>query len=273
MRDMNKWSQATLAEIARVTERTVQRVENGEPASLETRRALARAFGCDDLDIFEKPWPFPNVEKLKAHSAELDKTTVVVPITRIRDARTLRTMTESAECSATEELGELAPEAREAFASIVDYLRDYNDVSDLYSMAQRLEVDRDLDASLKTVAEAGAVVGAITTRESPIQIRRAGLLAAGLDLHLFRPCAKRCSTGQRARTEGPQIRVVSGRLDLRLRLAAARAFRLGELPTPKRLCGYQPTPCPLLPMRRSRAFCSRQFGPESSAFPARDCRA
>jgi transcriptional regulator with XRE-family HTH domain len=150
MRDINKWSQATLAEIARVTERTVQRVESGEPSSLDTRRALARAFGYDDLDIFEKPWPFPNVEKLKAHSAELDKTTLVVPVTRIRDARTLRTMAESAECSATEELGELAPEAREAFASIVDYLRDYKDVSDLYSMTQKLEVDRDLDASLRS---------------------------------------------------------------------------------------------------------------------------
>lgn len=55
MRDMNKWSQATLAEIARVTERTIQRVENGEPSSLDTRRALARAFGFEDLDAFDKP--------------------------------------------------------------------------------------------------------------------------------------------------------------------------------------------------------------------------
>jgi transcriptional regulator with XRE-family HTH domain len=150
----------TLAEIARVTERTIQRVENSEPSSLDTRRALARAFGYEDLDIFDKPWPFPNVEKLKAISAELDKTTAVIPITRVKDGRTLRTMTEGAESSATEELGELSPGAREAFASIVDYLRDYNDVHELYSMAQRLEVDRDIDALLKTISEEHAAVGA-----------------------------------------------------------------------------------------------------------------
>jgi transcriptional regulator with XRE-family HTH domain len=160
MREMNKWSQATLAELARLTERTVQRVENGEPSSLDTRRALARAFGYEDLDVFDKPWPFPNVEKLKAYSAELEKTTAVVPITRIEDARTLRTMMEGAESSATEELGELPTEAREAFASIVDYLRDYNDIRDAYSMTQRLDVDRDIGALLDTITNEGAVVGA-----------------------------------------------------------------------------------------------------------------
>jgi transcriptional regulator with XRE-family HTH domain len=160
MRDMNKWSQATLAEIARVTERTVQRVENGEPSSLDTRRALARAFGYEDLDIFDKPWPFPNVEKLKAYSAELEKTMVAVPITRIEDARTLRTTMEGAESSATEELGELSNEAREVFASIVDYLRDYNDIRDECSMSQRLDVDRDIGALLDTISNEGAVVGA-----------------------------------------------------------------------------------------------------------------
>lgn len=160
MRDTNKWSQATLAEIARVAERTIQRVESGEPSSLDTRRALALAFGYEDLDIFDKPWPLPNIGKLKAYSAELDKTMVVIPITRIQDARTLRTMTEGAESSAIEEIGDLAMEAREAFASVVDYLRDYNDVGDLYSISQRLDVDRDIDALLTTVADAGATVGA-----------------------------------------------------------------------------------------------------------------
>ena len=45
-------------------------------------------------------------------------------------------------------------------ASIVDYLHDYNDVRDEYSMSQRLDVDRDIDALLKTIADEGAVMGA-----------------------------------------------------------------------------------------------------------------
>lgn len=76
--------------------RTIQRVENGAPSSSDTRRAIAGAFKFDDLDVFNKPVRLPNIEKWKAFWAELDKTTVIVPITRIQDARTLRTMSEAA---------------------------------------------------------------------------------------------------------------------------------------------------------------------------------
>jgi transcriptional regulator with XRE-family HTH domain len=86
LREANKWTQETLAELAGLRERTIQRVENGEPSSLDTRRAIARAFKCADIDVFEKPWPFPNVEKLKAYNEEIERTTVVVPLTRIRKA-------------------------------------------------------------------------------------------------------------------------------------------------------------------------------------------
>src|SRR5690349_12905959 len=75
LREQHKWSQSTLAELSRLTDRTIQRVENGEPSSLDTRRALASAFGFEDIDIFEKPVPVPNAEKLKAFTAELEKTT------------------------------------------------------------------------------------------------------------------------------------------------------------------------------------------------------
>ena len=44
LREHNGWTQATLAEIAKLTERTIQRVESGEPSNLDTRRALASAF-------------------------------------------------------------------------------------------------------------------------------------------------------------------------------------------------------------------------------------
>ena len=165
-RNEHGWSQATLAEIAGLNERTIQRVENGEPSSPDTRRAIARAFECDDLDVFNKPVRRPNIEKLKAFWAELDRTTVIVPITRIQDARTLRTMSEAARGFAHDELGELSTEALEAFASIVDELQEYNDVGNFYSMSERLELDRDIDAHLKTIADAGAAFGAGLKHES-----------------------------------------------------------------------------------------------------------
>ncbi len=165
-RNEHGWSQATLAEIARLNERTIQRVENGEPSSFDTRRAIALAFKCDDPDVFNKPMRLPNIEKWKAYRDELDKTTVIVPITRIQDARTVRTMSEAARGFAVDELGELSTEARKAFASIVDELHEYNDFGKLYSMSERLELDRDIDAQLKTIADAGAAFGAGLKHES-----------------------------------------------------------------------------------------------------------
>lgn len=95
---------ATLAEKAGITERTVQRAENGEPSDLTTRRNLARAFGREDIDVFNKPCIALNVEKLKDDLAELEKTTVAYPITQIEDARTLRTVLEGCHTSERKKL-------------------------------------------------------------------------------------------------------------------------------------------------------------------------
>lgn len=41
----HNWSQDQLAEIAGVSSRTIQRIENGNPPSMETLKALAAGFG------------------------------------------------------------------------------------------------------------------------------------------------------------------------------------------------------------------------------------
>ena len=72
-RDMRSWSQEQLAEIARLTTRTVQRVEGGEPSSVDTRRALAAAFGFEDIDAFNKPYVIPTPEEAAAAKEQFDK--------------------------------------------------------------------------------------------------------------------------------------------------------------------------------------------------------
>ena len=47
MREARSWSQAHLADAARVNVRTVQRIEAGEPCSFETMLSLAAALGVD----------------------------------------------------------------------------------------------------------------------------------------------------------------------------------------------------------------------------------
>ncbi len=60
MRNLNKvreyrlaraWSQEQQAEMAGLSTRTVQRIENGDPPSLETLSALAAVFACKITDL------------------------------------------------------------------------------------------------------------------------------------------------------------------------------------------------------------------------------
>ena len=159
LRQASEWTQETLAELSGLTVRTIQRVEKGDPSSLDTRRALARGFGYDDLEVFNKPWPMLDPEKLKAQSEELERTTVVVHVTRVERSSGMRKMVEGAESSVCEELGTVSQEARKAFAYLVDNLRDYNDVRDCYSEHDKLGFDESLQSFLDTIAEQKAAVG------------------------------------------------------------------------------------------------------------------
>ncbi len=69
MREVFQWSQETLAELAGLNVRTVQRVENAKSASIDTRRALARAFDIEDIDTFNKPFVIPTEEEMKQEKA------------------------------------------------------------------------------------------------------------------------------------------------------------------------------------------------------------
>ena len=54
------WSQEQLAEVSGLSARTVQRIEKGQSASLETLKALAAAFGIEVSTLQESP--MSNVE-------------------------------------------------------------------------------------------------------------------------------------------------------------------------------------------------------------------
>src|SRR5207248_759695 len=50
-RENRGWSQEQLSEISDLSVRTVQRIESGQPASLETLKAIAAAFDLDVQDL------------------------------------------------------------------------------------------------------------------------------------------------------------------------------------------------------------------------------
>lgn len=158
-REAKQWTQATLAELSGLTERTVQRVEKGDNASHDTRCALARGFGFDNLNIFNEPIPMLNEEKYNTYLTELESSTVTVDIKRATKGRDVRSTIEGADSSVSDYVGEPAREAREVFAEFVDNLRDYNDIQDCFSDTQRLDFDNMLDELLARVQSHGCAVG------------------------------------------------------------------------------------------------------------------
>lgn len=49
LRETRKWSQELLSEISGIHVRTIQRIEKGKPASIDSYRALARAFDIEGI--------------------------------------------------------------------------------------------------------------------------------------------------------------------------------------------------------------------------------
>jgi hypothetical protein len=62
----------------------------------------------------------------------------------------------------------------------VDHLRDYNDVRNVHSMTQRLEVDSDIAKLLKAVEESGAAIGA-GLRQAKLRLKSDGPTQPPLD--------------------------------------------------------------------------------------------
>jgi len=87
-------TQETLAEISGLTVRTVQRVENGEPSSVDTRRALARAFKIENIDVFNKPHAFTSSKKIKKDAEEFKKNHLTFAVTVAATGKRLANLAE-----------------------------------------------------------------------------------------------------------------------------------------------------------------------------------
>lgn len=155
LREMRQWSQEQLAEIAGLNVRTIQRVEQGVSASLDTRRALARAFDCEDIDIFNRPLAIPSEEEIKAAKEKFDRENVTVKALPLTTGRQLATLAQNCPMDMSEPAFELTREAQEAFAALVDYFRDYRDCADLYNEVQKLDVYDEMQANIDALKALG----------------------------------------------------------------------------------------------------------------------
>jgi transcriptional regulator with XRE-family HTH domain len=156
-REAMEWSQETLAELSGLTVRTIQRVEAAQPSSLDTRRALARGFQIPDLDVFSKPNPFPTPEELEQQKADFDRQYLVLDAGVVDGRRIMAMLIERQGRGA---IGpgstvELPPAAQDAFATILDYVRDCMDVADVASRREMLGYGDEVDTHIAELRATG----------------------------------------------------------------------------------------------------------------------
>lgn len=161
-RDMRGWSQEQLAEISGLSARTVQRVEEGAASSLDTRRALAVAFGFEDVDAFNKPYVIPSAEEFAAEKERFERERITLKVTRVESGKQLAALAAGSNAWMFSEGVDLSGPAEEAFAGLSDYCRDYAECSELYSATDRLGVQEEVDTYLASLSREGVCLAAAT---------------------------------------------------------------------------------------------------------------
>ncbi|CAN7287492.1 helix-turn-helix transcriptional regulator [Caballeronia sp. LjRoot31] len=154
-REMRQWSQEQLADISGLNVRTIQRAEKGEPASLDTRRALARAFEFEDIDALSKPFTIPTEEELRTAKEKFYRENVTLAATPLTTGKQLAKLAESCTMDLSEPAFELTRDADGVFAALVDYVRDYRDCTDAYAETQKFEVYDEMQSSIDTLRTLG----------------------------------------------------------------------------------------------------------------------
>lgn len=119
-RDVRKWSQEQLAEVAGLSSRTVQRVENGKPSDLDTRRALARAFEFEDIDVLSQPFKIPSPEELAEAKAAFDRDHITLKALPLEGGRQLAGLLEQHSLDLSTPGFSMDRPAEEVFAALVD---------------------------------------------------------------------------------------------------------------------------------------------------------
>ena len=167
-RKTRKWSQETLGDISRLSARTIQRVEGGQPSDMDTRRALAAAFEFEDIDIFNKPMFIPTPESMKAQQEEFDRQHLTISVKILKTGKELADLAQESLADRTSSSFEMDRETHECFAALVDYFRDYRDVAQEYSESSKIDIYDEMQSLIDDLSSKGAsLVFGLTTSKVP----------------------------------------------------------------------------------------------------------
>jgi len=155
-RNLAGLKQLTLALEAGVTERTVQRIENGEKVNEESLRRIAKAFRMDENS-------FIGPRCILGHEEAWEKTKKQLEGLKLIDAHRFATLKDAAAVLGTHGMviddRFVTDEAAGEAASFKDLLRDWNDVySVMDSQEEKLSACRSLLSAAKKLEAPGYVI-------------------------------------------------------------------------------------------------------------------
>jgi transcriptional regulator with XRE-family HTH domain len=165
IRDAQHLSQEALAANASVDIRTVQRFEAGQPVSITSRRAVAKALGYDNPDVFDDPKFIEEVLKffddLKAvQQKNLDDQHpdhMRVKAQALASGAEALRFADAVNAMSFDIDDGLADPTKEVAASFCDYVQELMDLDD-FPASGRLGIAKDLDGLLQDLSEKGARV-------------------------------------------------------------------------------------------------------------------
>lgn len=155
LRSARGWTQETLAEIAGVSCRTIQRIEDGQGAAGDTLRAIARAVEADDLDFLIRPQPFPTEAGLTRRAEAFERENLMLDASSASTGRALEAFMSGLNLLSCVDTEVTDPASLEDAAALFDYLRDYLDVKGEIGHQHRFGVAAELEAMLARLRDAG----------------------------------------------------------------------------------------------------------------------
>jgi transcriptional regulator with XRE-family HTH domain len=160
-RDYHGWSQETLADLSGQNTRTIQRVEAGESSNEDTRRALARAFGMDDINAFNQVLEFPTPEAAVKAKAQFDAKYVALEVRRVTGRELVSSIVRSGPFRAihTGAIGTEPREVEDLYASVMDYIQDVMHVADEIGHAEALRYGDEVELMIANMRTHGFEIG------------------------------------------------------------------------------------------------------------------
>lgn len=155
MRDSKSWTQEQLAEISHLNTRTIQRVENGQSASFDTRRALALAFDADDIDCFNKEHSFPTQKEIQDAINRAQNEYLRLDAFEVKNGRLIGELAEWSKCDIGTCDFELPLNVQLAYAELLDGFREFRECVEIYNEVDKVRFYEDLNQLLTVIEDNG----------------------------------------------------------------------------------------------------------------------